>query len=54
MARPKLAPKHIICIDDVDVGGGGKGRLIILKLIEEHGYFVIANGRQAIFTNFNE
>jgi hypothetical protein len=53
-ARPKLAEKHVICIDDIDVGNGGKGRLIVPKLIEEYGYFVVANGRQAIFTNFNE
>ena len=53
-ARPKLAPKHIVCIDDIDVGDGGKGRLIIPKLVEDYGYFVVANGRQAIFTNFNE
>jgi len=54
VAQPKLAPRHIICIDDVDIGNGGKGRLIIPRLVEELGYSVVANGRQAIFTNFNE
>lgn len=53
-ARPKLAQKHVICIDDVDIGDGGKGRFIVPKLVEECGYFVVANGRQAIFTNFTE
>jgi hypothetical protein len=54
VARPKLAQKNIICIDDVDIGDGGKGKLIIPKLVEECGYFVVTIGRQAIFTNFNE
>lgn len=51
-ARPNLAPRHVICVDDVDVGDGGKGRLLIPRLVEELGYFVVANGRQAILTNF--
>lgn len=54
VAQSKLSPRNIICIDDVDIGDGGKGKFVIPKLVEECGYFTVANGRQAIFTNFIE
>lgn len=46
-AQDKLAPSHIIAIDDTDVAYGGKGRLLTPCLVEE-GYEIIAVGRQTI------
>jgi hypothetical protein len=50
-ARDKLADRHLILIDDTDIGGGGKGRILIPKL-EARGYVKIFDGRQTLYANF--
>lgn len=51
VAKPKLAARHIISIDDTDVGGGGKGRLVIPQL-KQDGYRILVQGRQTVAINF--
>lgn len=50
-AENKLAKKHLIAIDDTDVGAGGKGKLLIPEL-ERRNYRTITNGRITIFSNY--
>lgn len=46
-ARDKLNDRHLILIDDTDIEDGGKGRLLVPRLLEL-GYDQIASGRQAL------
>ena len=46
-AEPFLAPHSIVMIDDCDLPGGGKGRLVIEYLLER-GWKIIAQGYQVI------
>lgn len=46
-ARSKLSSRHMILIDDTDIETGGKGRLLVPRLIEL-GYAQVANGRQTL------
>ena len=46
-AKPKLSKTHIIDIDDTDIGGGGKGRLLI-PVLKAEGYQILVQGRQTI------
>ena len=46
-AKDKLSERNIIIIDDTDVGGGGKGRLL-LPVLEAEGYEILVRGRQTI------
>jgi len=47
-SKQKLAASCLVLIDDTDVGGGGKGRLVIPEL-KKDGFQCIANRRQTIF-----
>jgi hypothetical protein len=51
-AQNKLNNKHIIGIDDTDIGGGGKGRELVPHLLRL-GYTLLTDGRQTIFINFD-
>ena len=46
-AKDKLRDRNIIAIDDTDVGGGGKGRLL-LPVLQAEGYDILVSGRQTI------
>jgi SAM-dependent methyltransferase len=46
-AQRNLQAQHIVAIDDTDLGGGGKGRLLVPQL-EKLGYEILARGRQTI------
>ena len=46
-AKDKLRDRNIIVIDDTDVGGGGKGRLL-LPVLQAEGYDILVSGRQTI------
>ncbi len=46
-AKSKLNKTNIISIDDTDIGGGGKGRLLIPALQEDN-YEILVSGRQTI------
>jgi hypothetical protein len=48
-ARRKLGAQHAILIDDTDIEDGGKGRLLIPRLIEL-GYERVTQGRQTLLT----
>ena len=50
-AESKLSKKHLIAIDDTDVGSGGKGKLLIPVLLEK-GYHLVVDGRVSIFKNY--
>lgn len=50
-ARPKLASKHLVVIDDTDIADGGKGRLLVPHL-QRLGYHLLAKGRQTIMSNY--
>ncbi|MCK4297362.1 MAG: methyltransferase domain-containing protein [Candidatus Marinimicrobia bacterium] len=45
--KDKLSRTNIISIDDTDVGGGGKGRLLI-PVLKADGYQILVQGRQTI------
>lgn len=47
VARPKLARKSLILIDDTDVAFGGKGRQAIPAIIRD-GYDILVTGRQTL------
>ncbi len=46
-AQPHLSPIHVVTIDDTDLGGGGKGRLLVPEL-DLLGYEILVRGRQTI------
>lgn len=46
-AKPKLSKTNIIAIDDTDIGGGGKGRLLI-PVLKADDYQILVQGRQTI------
>jgi Methyltransferase domain len=46
--RPRLAPRHLVLIDDTDIAGGGKGRLLMPEL-DRRGYRRLLFGRQALY-----
>jgi len=46
-AKDKLSDRNIIVVDDTDVGGGGKGRLL-LPVLKAEGYDILVSGRQTI------
>jgi hypothetical protein len=46
-AKDKLSRTNIISIDDTDVGGGGKGRLLV-PVLKADGYQILVQGRQTI------
>jgi len=48
VARPKLSPQHLILIDDTDIGGAGKGKLLIPEL-QRNNYISMLEGRQQLF-----
>ena len=48
ICKEKLSDRCLILIDDTDIADGGKGRLLIPKLIED-GFKCIAKGRQTLF-----
>ena len=48
VARTKLSPRHLILIDDTDVGGAGKGELLI-PVLQHDGYISMIEGRQYLF-----
>jgi SAM-dependent methyltransferase len=50
-ARDKLADRHLVLIDDTDIGSGGKGRILIPRL-EQIGYEKVFEGRQTLYANF--
>lgn len=45
--KDKLDNTNIISIDDTDIGGGGKGRLLI-PVLQSDGYQILVQGRQTI------
>ncbi len=47
-AKSILAQRHLILIDDTDVGGGGKGELLIPQLVKD-GYITLIEGRQSLY-----
>lgn len=48
VALPKLsADGHMILIDDTDIAEGGKGRLLVPRLLEL-GYTLVTSGRQSL------
>ena len=51
-AKDKLSERNIIVIDDTDVGGGGKGRLL-LPVLKAEGYDILVSGRQTIALKAN-
>lgn len=46
--RERLAPRHLVLIDDTDIAGGGKGRLL-MPALERRGYRRLIFGRQALY-----
>lgn len=46
--KPKLSEKCLILIDDTDIAKGGKGRLLVPKLIDD-GFKMLISGRQTLF-----
>jgi hypothetical protein len=46
-AKPRLAPRSVIVIDDTDIMNGGKGRLAIPEMIQD-GFTLIVWGRQTL------
>lgn len=46
-AQPKLCKGHMILIDDTDIAEGGKGRLLVPKLVAL-GYAQLTRGRQTL------
>lgn len=46
-AKGLLAETCFLSIDDTDVGGGGKGRLLIPKMVEE-GWIILYKGRHTV------
>lgn len=46
--RERLAPCHLVLIDDTDIAGGGKGRLLMPEL-QRRGYRRLFFGRQALY-----
>jgi spermidine synthase len=46
--KKNLSDRCLILIDDTDVGGRGKGRVVIPKLIED-GFKCLTEGRQSLF-----
>jgi hypothetical protein len=46
-AKDKLQKRNIVVIDDTDIGGGGKGRLL-LPVLQADGYDILVSGRQSI------
>jgi len=50
--KDKLSHNCIILIDDTDICYGGKGKLLIPRLVKD-GFLMIANKRQAIFIKNN-
>jgi hypothetical protein len=48
VVKNKLSDKCLILIDDTDIGNGGKGKLLIPKLIED-GFSCLISGRQSLF-----
>ena len=48
LAKDKLSKTCIISIDDTDIGNGGKGRLLIPKLLKD-GFIMLYKGRHTIF-----
>ena len=49
LAKPRLNPRCIVQIDDTDILNGGKGRLLIPRLIRD-GFDLITWGRQALLS----
>ena len=51
-AKPKLAPLHLVSIDDTDFVEpvGGKDKILAPYLLE-NGYVKIIAGRQSVFIN---
>jgi len=47
VALPKLGAGHMILIDDTDIAEGGKGRLLVPRLLEL-GYTLVTSGRQTL------
>lgn len=47
-AHLRLSTRHMILIDDTDIEEGGKGRLLVPRLIEL-GYGQVTSGRQSLF-----
>jgi 2-polyprenyl-3-methyl-5-hydroxy-6-metoxy-1,4-benzoquinol methylase len=50
--KNKLSDNCLILIDDTDVGGGGKGKLIIPQLIKDN-FKLLVNKRQTLFIRNN-
>jgi hypothetical protein len=46
-AKPRLAPRSVIVIDDTDIMNGGKGRLAIPEMMRD-GFTLIVWGRQTL------
>ena len=46
-AKGKLCETNFILIDDTDVGGGGKGSLLVPHLLDQ-GYITLFTGRQTL------
>jgi len=46
-AKPKLARTNVVSVDDTDIGGGGKGRLLV-PVLEADGYGILVRGRQTV------
>ena len=46
-AKAKLSKENIVSIDDTDIAGGGKARLLI-PLLEQDNYEILVQGRQTI------
>lgn len=46
-AKDKLQKRNIVVIDDTDIGGGGKGRLL-LPVLQADGYDILVSSRQSI------
>ena len=51
--KDNLADDCLILIDDTDIGGGGKGRLVMPELIKD-GFDCLFNKRQALFIRRKE
>jgi hypothetical protein len=49
LAKPHLNPRCVVQIDDTDILNGGKGRLLIPRLIRD-GFDLITWGRQALLS----
>lgn len=52
LAKPMLAATCMVSIDQTDIASGGKGKLLIRKLLKD-GFIILYKGRQCIFYRGN-